>query len=272
MAWRDDCTKHKPKTGGMSTKLGESQEIKPKFDQTFADQPPHPPGCAPRGHGTGIPAILDGLMEATPVSSPKKTPNHSGIFARAPESSPWGEQRGDAVGHFTGNFAVYDATENFAGYDATGNFAVYDATENFAGDDATGYFAGNDATGYFAGSSSPAERGEKRRWRSRPAERGEKRRWRSMYSSRAVGGDGGHYAAVPNVDPGGQQRPEVSGTFCGRGPGPLSLVAPESAFLIGGDTSLSTLRSGRFRPASEDRRRSYRSNRDRFKKSINARL
>ena len=79
----------------------------------------------------------------------------------------------DAVGHFTenfagddatGNFAVYDATENFAGYDATGNFAVYDATENFAGDDATGYFAGNDATGYFAGSSSPAERGEKRRW------------------------------------------------------------------------------------------------------------
>ena len=156
----------------------------------------------------------------------------------------------DAVGHFTGNFAVYDATENFAGYDATGNFAVYDATENFAGDD---------ATGYFAGSSSPAERGEKRRWRS-------------MYSSRAVGGDGGHYAAVPNVDPGGQQRPEVNGTFCGRGPGPLSLVAPESAFLIGGDTSLSTLRSGRFRPASEDRRRSYRSNRDRFKKSINARL
>ena len=90
-----------------------------------------------------------------------------------------------------------------------------------------------------------------------------------MYSSRAVGGDGGHYAAVPNVDPGGQQRPEVNGTFCGRGPGPLSLVAPESAFLIGGDTSLSTLRSGRFRPASEDRRRSYRSNRDRFKKSIN---
>ena len=74
------------------------------------------------------------------------------------------------------------------------------------------------------------------------------------------------------VDPGGQQRPEVNGTFCGRGPGPLSLVAPESAFLIGGDTSLSTLRSGRFRPASEDRRRSYRSNRDRFKKSINARL
>ena len=70
----------------------------------------------------------------------------------------------DAVGHFTGNFAVYDATENFAGYDATGNFAVYDATENFAGDDATGFFAGNDATGYFAGSSSPAERGEKRRW------------------------------------------------------------------------------------------------------------
>ena len=48
-----------------------------------------------------------------------------------------------------------------------------------------------------------------------------------------------------------------------------TLVAPESAFLIGGDTSLSTLRSGRFRPASEDRRRSYRSNRDRFKKSNN---
>ena len=38
-----------------------------------------------------------------------------------------------------------------------------------------------------------------------------------MYSSRAVGGDGGHYAAVPNVDPGGQQRPEVIGTLCGRG-------------------------------------------------------
>ena len=32
-----------------------------------------------------------------------------------------------------------------------------------------------------------------------------------------MGGDGGHYAAVPNVDPGGRQRPEVSGTFCGRG-------------------------------------------------------
>merc|ERR1712110_911818 len=30
-------------------------------------------------------------------------------------------------------------------------------------------------------------------------------------------GDGGHYAAVPNVDPGGRQRPEVIGTLCGRG-------------------------------------------------------
>merc|ERR1712223_2132785 len=48
-----------------------------------------------------------------------------------------------------------------------------------------------------------------------------------------------------------------------------TLVAPEFASLIGGDTSLSTLRSGRFRPASEDRRRSYRKGRDRFKKSIN---
>ena len=51
-----------------------------------------------------------------------------------------------------------------------------------------------------------------------------------------------------------------------------TLVAPEFAILIGGDTSLSTLRSGRFRPASEDRRRSYRSNRDRFKKSNTTRL
>ena len=54
--------------------------------------------------------------------------------------------------------------------------------------------------------------------------------------------------------------------------GSKTLVAPEFAFLIGGDTSLSTLRSGRFRPASEDRRRSYRSNRDRFKKSNTTRL
>ena len=118
-------------------------------------------------------------------------------------------------------------------------------------------------------------RGEKRGDGDPAPPRGEKRGDGDRYAparDRAVGGDGGHYAAVPNVDPGGQQRPEVSGTFCGRGPGPLSLVAPESAILIGGDTSLSTLRSGRFRPASEDRRRSYRSNRDRFKKSINARL
>ena len=260
-AWRDDCTNSK--TGGMSTKLGrQSQETKPKFDQTFADQPPHPGSTwmCPKRPGTGIPAILDDLMEATPkktpVSSPKKTPNHNGIFAQ--RSCPEGKKRGDgdpalrgrkeerckfcggtprvfnhpknghrkptdhdvlvqaptvkvepldptppgppasegqrvdrrgsyrsnrdAVGHFTGNFAGYDATGYFAGYDATGNF--------------TGY----DATGYFAG-------------RSRPAERGEERRWRSIYSSRAVGGDGGHYAAVPNVDPGGQQRPEVIGGF-----------------------------------------------------------
>ena len=26
MAWRDDCTKHKPKTGGMSTKFGEAKK------------------------------------------------------------------------------------------------------------------------------------------------------------------------------------------------------------------------------------------------------
>ena len=110
-------------------------------------------------------------------------PTDHDVLVHPPTAKVGRDRRGryrsnrDAVGHFTGNFAVYDATENFAGYDATGNFAVYDATENFAGDDATGYFAGNDATGYFAGSSSPAERGEKRRWRSRPAERGEKRRW-----------------------------------------------------------------------------------------------
>ena len=86
-AWRDDCTNSK--TGGMSTKLGrQSQEIKPKFDQTFADQPPHPGSTwnqmCPKRPGTGIPAILDDLMEATPkktpVSSPKKTPNHNEIF------------------------------------------------------------------------------------------------------------------------------------------------------------------------------------------------
>ena len=171
------------------------------------------------------------------------------------------------------NLAGYDVTGNFARDDATGNFAVYDATENFAGYDATGNFAGYDATGYLPEAPAPPKKGRKEEMEIPPRRRrGEKRRWRWIYSSRAVGGDGGHHAAVPNVDPGGQQRPEVNGTFCGRGPGPLSLVAPESAFLIGGDTSLSTLRSGRFRPASEDRRRSYRSNRDRFKKSINARL
>ena len=115
MAWRDDCTKHKPKTGGMSTKIGPASSlsstkrsrINPKrpgpqeardkdssdirrfgggVDQTFANQPPHPPGCAPRGHGTGIPTIWDDLMEATPkktpVSSPKKTLNHNENFAQ----------------------------------------------------------------------------------------------------------------------------------------------------------------------------------------------
>ena len=50
-------------------------------DQTFADQPPHPPGCAPRGHGTGIPAILDDLMEATPKKTPVSSPKKTLIFA-----------------------------------------------------------------------------------------------------------------------------------------------------------------------------------------------
>merc|ERR1712016_301006 len=56
--------------------------------------------------------------------------------------------------------------------------------------------------------------------------------------------DGDRYAPVPNVDPGGRQRPEVIGTLCGR---------------------------GRFKDPSRSRirRRSYRSNRDRFKKSNN---
>merc|ERR1712150_365673 len=55
-------------------------------------------------------------------------------------------------------------------------------------------------------------------------------------------GDGDRYAqAAPYVDPGGRQRPEVNGTLCG---------------------------SDRSRVRISDRR-SYCSNRDRFKKSIN---
>ena len=122
-----------------------------------------------------------------------------------------------------GNFAVYDATENFAGDDATGNFAVYDATENFTGNfavcDATENFAGYDATGYLPEAPAPP-RGEKRGDGDPAPPRGEKRGDGDRYAparDRAVGGDGGHYAAVPNVDPGGQQRPEAIGTFCGRG-------------------------------------------------------
>jgi len=68
-------------------------------------------------------------------------------------------------------------TRSYAAGYFTGNFAGYDATGNFAGNDATGNFAGYDATGYFAGCPGPAERGEKRRWRSRSTERGENRRW-----------------------------------------------------------------------------------------------
>ena len=299
MAWRDDCTKHKPKTGGMSTKLGESQEIKPKFDQTFADQPPHPPGCAPRGHGTGIPAILDDLMEATPVSSPKKTLNHNEIFVKfftnfhqlQPASHQLSGQQRSTVFHKVrdddrydragpleekrGNFAVYDATGNFTRDDATGNFAVYDATENFAGYDATGNFAGYDATGNFAGydatgylPEAPAPpRGEKRGDGDPAPPRGEKRGDGDRYApaARAVGGDGGHYAAVPNVDPGGQQRPEVNGTFKDPGCSRVRIPDRRRHFLI----HTSQWRVNCFRPASESRRRSHRSNRDCVKKPNN---
>ena len=87
-AWRDDCTNSK--TGGMSTKLGrQSQEIKPKFDQTFADQPPHPDSTwmCPKRPGTGIPAILDDLMEATPKKTPVSSPNVCGLTSH--EARDW---------------------------------------------------------------------------------------------------------------------------------------------------------------------------------------
>ena len=71
--------------------------------------------------------------------------------------------------------------------------------------------------------------------------------------------DGDRYAPVPNVDPGGRQRPEVIGTLCGRGRSRIRIS----------DRRRHCSNRGRFRPASEDRRRSYRSNRDRFKKSNN---
>ena len=258
---------------------------------------------------------MDDLVEATskktPVSSPKKTPNHNGIFAQ--RSCPEGKKRGDGdpaprgrkeerckfcggtprVFNYPKNrhrkptdhdVLVQAPTVKVEPLDPTppgppaSEGQRVDRRGSYRSDrDAVGHFTGNftgyDATGYLPEAPAPPKKGRKEEMEIPPRRRrGEKRRWRWIYSSRAVGGDGGHHAAVPNIDPGGQQRPEVIGTFCGRGPGPLSLVAPESAFLIGGDTSLSTLRSGRFRPASEDRRRSYRSNRDRFKKSINARL
>ena len=88
-----------------------------------------------------------------PPKKPAPEANRPRRFGSDPHLRTWASSY--AVGHFTGNFAGYDATGYFAGYDATGYFAGYDATGNFAG---------YDATGYFAGSSSPAERGEKRRW------------------------------------------------------------------------------------------------------------
>merc|ERR1712110_893210 len=76
--------------------------------------------------------------------------------------------------------------------------------------------------------------------------------------------DGDRYAPVPNVDPGGRQRPEVIGTLCGRG----RFKDPSRSRVRISDRRRYCSNRGRFRPASEDRRRSYRSNRDRFKKSI----
>ena len=90
-------------------------------------------------------------------------------------------------------------------------------------------------------------------------------------------GDGGHCAPVPYVDPGGRQRPEVIGTLCGRGlhdwrryrAGRGRFKDPGRSRIRISDRRRYCSNRGRFRPSSEDRRRSYRSNRDRFKKSIN---
>merc|ERR1712184_143486 len=82
--------------------------------------------------------------------------------------------------------------------------------------------------------------------------------------------DGDRYAPVPNVDPGGRQRPEVIGTLCGRG----RFKDPGRSRVRISDRRKYRSYRGRFRhgphghgPSSEGRRRSYRSNRDRFKKS-----
>ena len=155
------------------------------------------------------------------------------------------------------------------------NLAGYDATGNFAGNDATGNFAGYDATGYFAGSSSPAEEGGPRREgkkvemaiQPRREGREEKMVIDMLQPRRGRRRQLPFPTSIP-VDNNDLKSLALYVDVAGL----RTLVAPEFAILIGGDTSLSTLRSGRFRPASEDRRRSYRSNRDRFKKSINARL
>ena len=276
MAWRDDCTKHKPKTGGMSTKFGEAKKsslsptkrsrINPKrpgpqeardkdssdirrfgggVDQTFADQPPHPPGCAPRGHGTGIPAILDDLMEATPVSSPKKTLNHNEIFVKfftnfhqlQPASHQLsGQQRsteelsvGSSVPQCSKRFEMMIDTTEPGRWRRKEEILPYTMPLKISLDTMPPEILPCTMPPKILPETMPPDilpeapappRGEKRGDGDPAPPRGEKRGDGDRYAparDRAVGGDGGHYAAVPNVDPGGQQRPEVIGTLCGRG-------------------------------------------------------
>merc|ERR1711994_476510 len=128
------------------------------------------------------PTDHDVLVQAPTVKVEPLDPTPPGPPASERRVDRRGSYRSDrdAVGHFTGNFAGYDATGNFAGYDATGNFAGYDATGYFAGS-----FTEYDTAGYFAGCPS-RNRNRSRNHCSSPAvggeKRGEKRRWWSPCS------------------------------------------------------------------------------------------
>ena len=72
MAWRDDCTKHKPKTGGMSTKFGEAKKSSLSPTKRLRINLPRGPGLGFQRYWT--------IWWRRPVSSLKKTLNHNEIF------------------------------------------------------------------------------------------------------------------------------------------------------------------------------------------------